>query len=98
MTAQTLLDLLREKLWPKALPDSIDVPTEDDAGPIVSKPIAETSIDDIALALSALARQSSALYRKADASRQIYDLARQVGGLGRMNAVDATAPAVEGTR
>lgn len=98
MSVRSSVDLLREKLWLKALPDSIDVPTSNDTGPTISKPIAEASVDDIALAISALGRQSSALYRKADALRQVHDLARQVGGLGTANAVDAAAKTLEGAR
>lgn len=98
MFARSPLEVLQDKLFLKSLPDKIDVPTANDAGPTVSKPITEATVDDIALAISALGRQTSALYRKANALQQIHDLARQSGSLGTTNAVNAAVKTLEGAR
>lgn len=95
MTPRTPLDHLREKLWLKMLPDSIDVPTGPGGGPVITKPVAQATVDDVAFAAEALFRQSVALHRKADAVRQIHDLARRAGAVGTVNATAAAARIVD---
>lgn len=95
MTPWTPLDHLREKLWLKSLPDSIDVPTGPGSSPVIAKRIADATVDDIAFATEALFRQSTALHRRADALRQIHDLARRAGAVGTANATAAAARAVD---
>ena len=91
MATQTPLDQLREKLWLKTLPDSIDVPTGQGGSFVVTKPVAHATVDDISFAVAALLDQSVALHRKADALKQIHDLARRAGAVGSVNAVTAAA-------
>lgn len=91
MATQTPLDQLREKLWLKTLPDSIDVPTGQGGSFVVTKPVAHATVDDISFAVAALLDQSIALHRKADALKQIHDLARRAGAVGAANAVTAAA-------
>lgn len=95
MTPRTPLDHLREKLWLKMLPDSIEVPTGPGGNPVITKPIAQATVDDVAFAAEALFRQSVALHRKADALRQIHDLARRAGAVGTVNATAAAARIVD---
>jgi hypothetical protein len=95
MSPRTPLDHLREKLWLKMLPDSIDVPTGPGASPVITKPVAQATVDDVAFAAEALFRQSVALHRKADALRQIHDLARRAGAVGTVNATAAAARMVD---
>jgi len=95
MTPRTPLDHLREKLWLKMLPESIDVPTGPGGSPVITKPVADASVDDISFAAEALFRQSIALHRRADALRQIHDLARRAGAVGTANAAAAAARAVD---
>lgn len=95
MTPRTPLDHLREKLWLKMLPDSIEVPTGPGGSPVITKPIAQATVDDVAFAAEALFRQSVALHRKADALRQIHDLARRAGAVGIVNATAAAARMVD---
>ncbi len=95
MTPRTPLDHLRDKLWLKMLPDSIEVPTGPGTSPVITKPIAQATVDDIAFATEALSRQSVALHRKADALRQIHDLARRAGAVGTVNATAAAARIVD---
>ena len=97
MTPRTPLDHLREKLWLKMLPDSIEVPTGPGGSPVITKPIAQATVDDVAFAAEALFRQSVALHRKADALRQIHDLARRAGAVGTVNATAAAARIVDST-
>jgi hypothetical protein len=94
MTSRTALDHLRDRLWLPALPDTISVPTGPGAGAVVTKPVTEATVDDIALAANALAREAAALHRKADALRQVHDLARSAGALGTANADVAAARSV----
>ena len=91
MASQAPLDQLREKLWLKTLPDSIDVPTGQGGSFVVTKPVAHATVDDISFAVAALLDQSIALHRKADALKQIHDLARRAGAVGAANAVTAAA-------
>ena len=91
MATQTPLDQLREKLWLKTLPDTIDVPTGQGGSFVVTKPVAHATVDDISFAVAALLDQSVALHRKADALKQIHDLARRAGAVGSVNAVTAAA-------
>jgi hypothetical protein len=91
MATKAPLDQLREKLWLKTLPDSIDVPTGQGGSFVVTKPVAHATVDDIAFAAEALFGQSVALHRKADALKQIHDLARRAGAVGAVNAVTAAA-------
>ena len=95
MTPQTPLEHLREKLWLKMLPDSIEVPTGPRGTPVITKSVAQATVDDIAFATEALLRQSIALHRRADALRQIHDLARRAGAVGAANATTAAAHAVD---
>ena len=95
MTPRTPLDHLREKLWLKMLPDSIDVPTGPGGSPVITKPVVQATVDDVAFAAEALFRQSVALHRKADALRQIHDLARRAGAVGTVNATAAAARMVD---
>lgn len=95
MTPRTPLDHLREKLWLKMLPDSIEVPTGPGGSPVITKPIAQATVDDVAFAAEALFRQSVTLHRKADALRQIHDLARRAGAVGAVNATAAAACMVD---
>jgi len=95
MTPRTPLDHLREKLWLKMLPESIDVPTGPGGSPVITKPVADASVDDLSFAAEALFRQSIALHRRADALRQIHDLARRAGAVGTANAAAAAARAVD---
>jgi len=95
MSPRTPLDHLREKLWLKTLPDSIEVPTGPGTSPVITKPVAQVTVDDIAFAIEALFRQSVALHRKADALRQIHDLARRAGAVGTANAAAAAARVVD---
>ena len=95
MPPRTPLDHLREKLWLKVLPDSIDVPTGPGNNPVITKAVAHATVDDVAFAAEALFRQSVALHRKADALRQIHDLARRAGALGTANATAAAARMVD---
>ena len=92
---RTPLDHLREKLWLKPLPDSVEVPTGPGGSPVITKPVAEATVDDIAFAMTALSRQSVALHRQADALRQIHDLARRAGAVGTANAAAAAARVVD---
>lgn len=95
MTPRTPLDHLREKLWLKMLPDSIEVPTGPGGSPVITKPVAQATVDDVAFAAEALFRQSVALHRKADALRQIHDLARRAGAVGAVNATAAASRMVD---
>lgn len=95
MSPRTPLDHLREKLWLKMLPDSIEVPTGPGSGPVITKLIAHATVDDVAFAAEALFRRSVALHRKADALRQIHDLARRAGAVGTVNATAAAARIVD---
>jgi len=95
MTPRTPLDHLREKLWLKMLPDSIEVPTGPGGSPVITKPIGQATVDDVAFAAEALFRQSVALHRKADALRQIHDLARRAGAVGTVNATASAARIVD---
>ncbi|SFL05473.1 hypothetical protein [Falsiroseomonas stagni] len=95
MTPRTPLDHLREKLWLKMLPDIIEVPTGPGGSPVITKPVAQATVDDVAFAAEALFRQSVALHRKADALRQIHDLARRAGAVGAVNATAAAARMVD---
>lgn len=91
MATHTPLDQLREKLWLKALPDTIDVPTGPGGSVVVTKTVADATVDDVSFAVAALLDQSVALHRKADALKQIHDLARRAGAVGAVNAVTAAA-------
>ena len=91
MATHTPLDQLREKLWLKTLPDTIDVPTGPGGSVIVTKTVADATVDDVSFAVAALLDQSVALHRKADALKQIHDLARRAGAVGAVNAVTAAA-------
>jgi len=91
MATHTPLDQLREKLWLKTLPDTIDVPTGPGGSVVVTKTVADATVDDVSFAVAALLDQSVALHRKADALKQIHDLARRAGAVGAVNAVTAAA-------
>jgi len=91
MATHTPLDQLREKLWLKTLPDTIDVPTGPGGSVVVTKTVADATVDDVSFAVAALLDQSVALHHKADALKQIHDLARRAGAVGAVNAVTAAA-------
>lgn len=87
--AKTGLDRLREIIWLKGLPDTLEVPVPDDVPLTVVKPILDVSVDDVAFALQILDRRSSDLYQQIHALRRLHDLARQAGAVGTANAVAA---------
>jgi hypothetical protein len=95
MKTLTPLEQLQEKLWLKALPENIDIPTGPARDLIVTKPVAHATVDDLAFAADALLRQSIALHRKADAMKQIHDLARRAGAVGAANAVTSAVRMLE---
>lgn len=92
MSSCTALSHLREALWLEALPDVIEVPASPNQ--VITKPVYDATVDDIALAVDALARRATTLFRTADALRQIHDLARSASALGTANAASAAARAL----
>ncbi len=95
MTSRTAFDHLRERLWLQAFPGSITVPTSPAADAAVMKLISDATVDDIALAVNALVRETAAPHRKTDAQRQVHDLARSVGARGATNALPTAVRATD---
>jgi hypothetical protein len=57
MKTLTPLEQLQEKLWLKALPENIDIPTGPARDLIVTKPVAHATVDDLAFAQPGIGQQ-----------------------------------------
>jgi hypothetical protein len=95
---KSAIDALRETHWLKNLPETITVPVAGDANTVVTKRVAEASVDDIAFAASQMSRSARALLRVVDDLQRLHDLAREAGAVGSANAADAAVQTVRGLK
>jgi hypothetical protein len=92
------IETLREARWMKDLPETITVPVPGDPNTVVTKRIAEATVDDIAFAASQLNRSARTLLRVVDDLQRLHDLAREAGALGSANAAAAAVLTVRGLK
>jgi hypothetical protein len=92
------IETLREARWLKDLPETITVPVPGDPNTVVTKRIAEATVDDIAIAASQLNRSARTLLRVVDDLQRLHDLAREAGALGSTNAAAAAVLTVRGLK
>jgi hypothetical protein len=96
--AKPPLEVLREAHWLKNLPETITLPVAGDPNTVVTKRVAEASVDDIAFAASRMNRSARAILRVVDDLQRLHDLAREAGAVGSANAADAAAQTVRGLK
>ena len=92
------IETLREARWMKDLPETITVPVPGDPNTVVTKRIAEATVDDIAFAASQLNRSARTLLRVVDDLQRLHDLAREAGAVGSANAAAAAVLTVRGLK
>lgn len=85
---------LRKSLWLHDVPDILNVPAMGE-DPAAYVPTEEATLDEVAFAEVAVARQASALNRVSAALSEIIKLARRQGAHGYDNAVAAALRELE---
>lgn len=88
------LKRLRKSLWLHDVPDILNVPAMGE-DPAAYVPTEEATLDEVAFAEVAVARQASALNRVSSALSEIIKLARRQGAHGYDNAVAAALRELE---
>lgn len=92
------IEVLREAHWLKALPETITVPVAGDANVVITKRVADATVDDLAFAASQLNRNARSILRVAGDLQTLHDLAREAGAVGSANAADAAVLTVRGLK
>jgi hypothetical protein len=95
---KSAIEALRETHWLKNLPETITVPVAGNPNTVVTKRVAEASVDDIAFAASQMNRSARAILRVVDDLQRLHDLAREAGAVGSANAADAAVQTVRGLK
>lgn len=96
--AKPAIDVLREAHWLKALPETITVPVAGDPNTVITKRVADATVDDLAFAASQLNRNARSILRVAGDLQTLHDLAREAGAVGSANAADAAVLTVRGQK
>jgi hypothetical protein len=92
------VEALRREHWLKSLPDTITVPVTGGDGVVITKRLADASVDDVAFAINDLRRTTGRVLRIANDLQSVLDLARDAGAVGTSNAVAAALKAEESRR
>ena len=92
------IEALRETHWLKNLPETVTVPVAGNPNTVITKRVAEASVDDIAFAASQMNRSARAILRVVDDLQRLHDLAREAGAVGSANAADAAVLTVRGMK
>lgn len=92
------IETLREAHWLKHLPETITVPVPGDPNTVVTKPVAEATVDDLAFAAGTMSRSARAIQRVASDLQTLHDLAREAGALGSANAANAAVLTIRGQK
>ena len=95
MITTSPLKRLRKSLWLREVPEILTVPAMGDE-PAAYIPTVDATLDEVAFAEVAVARQASALNRVSAALSEIIKLARRQGAHGCDNAVEAALRDLEG--
>lgn len=96
--AKAPLEVLREAHWLKHLPETITVPVTGEPNVVITKKVADATVDDLAFAAGALSRNARAIQRVASDLQTLHDLAREAGAVGSANAADAAVLTVRGLK
>jgi hypothetical protein len=96
--AKAPLEVLREAHWLKNLPETITVPVTGEPNVVITKKVADATVDDLAFAAGALSRNARAIQRVASDLQTLHDLAREAGAVGSANAADAAVLTVRGLK
>lgn len=94
MITTSPLKRLRKSLWLREVPEILTVPAMGDE-PAAYIPTVDATLDEVAFAEVAVARQASALNRVSAALSEIIKLARRQGAHGYDNAVAAALRELE---
>jgi hypothetical protein len=94
--AKAPLDVLREAHWLKHLPETITVPVTGEPNVVITKRVADATVDDLAFAAGVMSRNARAIQRVASDLQTLHDLAREAGAVGAANAADAAVLTVRG--
>ena len=94
--AKPALDILRDARWLKDLPETITVPMAGDPNTVITKRVADATVDDLAFAASQMNRSARTLLRVVGDLQTLHDLAREAGAVGSANAADAAVQTVRG--
>ena len=94
MITTSPLKRLRKSLWLREVPEILTVPAMGDE-PAAYIPTVDATLDEVAFAEVAVARQASALNRVSAALTEIIKLARRQGAHGYDNAVAAALRELE---
>lgn len=96
--AKPAIEVLREAHWLKALPETISVPVAGDANVVITKRVADATVDDLAFAASQMHRNARSILRVAGDLQTLHDLAREAGAVGSANAADSAVLTVRGQK
>lgn len=96
--AKAPLEVLREAHWLKHLPETITVPVTGEPNVVITKKVADATVDDLAFAAGAMSRSARAIQRVANDLQTLHDLAREAGAVGSANAADAAVQTVRGLK
>lgn len=96
--AKPPLEILREAHWLKHLPETITVPVTGEANVVITKRVADATVDDLAFAAGVMSRNARAIQRVASDLQTLHDLAREAGAVGAANAADAAVQTVRGLK
>ena len=96
--AKPAIEVLREARWLKDLPETITVPVAGDPNTVITKRVADATVDDLAFAASQMNRNARSILRVAGDLQTLHDLAREAGAVGAANAADAAVLTVRGLK
>jgi hypothetical protein len=96
--AKTPLEVLREAHWLKNLPETITVPVTGEPNVVITKKVADATVDDLAFAAGTMFRNGRAIQRVANDLQTLHDLAREAGAVGSANAADAAVQTMRGLK
>jgi hypothetical protein len=96
--AKPPLEVLREAHWLKNLPETITVPVTGEPNVVITKKVADATVDDLAFAAGTMFRNARVIQRVANDLQTLHDLAREAGAVGSANAADAAVQTVRGLK
>jgi hypothetical protein len=96
--AKTALEVLREAHWLKNLPETITVPVTGEPNVVITKKVADATVDDLAFAAGTMFRNARVIQRVANDLQTLHDLAREAGAVGSANAANAAVQTVRGLK